>query len=114
MNRRAFWLATGTGLLLQLAMVWAGHYNVFVREKGFAIGGLTISLIAGLVFAWSARASLGQDVLGGAIAGGLCALLGIAVSVLLGDVPTAVLGFGTLGSIVTGLLGGAIGRAIFR
>jgi hypothetical protein len=50
--------------------------------------------------------------IGGAIAGGLCALIGIAASWALGDVPAQVLGFGTVASTVAGLAGAAIGRVL--
>ena len=40
------------------------------------------------------------------MAGGICAFVGILVSYFLGDVPAAVLGFGTASSAVTGALGG--------
>ena len=42
----------------------------------------------------------------GAIAGAACALIGIVISYLLGDVTAAVIAFGTLSSAVTGAIGG--------
>jgi hypothetical protein len=48
--------------------------------------------------------------LGGAVAGGVCALIGIAVSVLLGDTPVFVLGLGTAISVLTGAVGGLWGQ----
>jgi hypothetical protein len=56
---------------------------------------------------WSA------DLLGGAVAGGVCALLGIAASAILGDVPPSLLLLGTVSSVVTGAIGGAVGKLIF-
>jgi hypothetical protein len=53
-------------------------------------------------------------VTGGTIAGAVCALLGILVSFLLGDVPATLLALGTISSAVTGAIGGAIGRALGR
>ncbi len=49
---------------------------------------------------------------GGALAGGLCAIIGIAVSAALGDVPPMILVMGTAASAVTGLIGGAVGKLI--
>ena len=113
MDRKALVVATGVGLLLQLAMVIAGHYSAGVQDL-FAAGGMGFSLIAGLVFVWLARAGWRSDLLGGALAGGACALLGIAASVVLGDVPAELLAFGTLASVITGGIGGGIGKLIFR
>ena len=38
-NRDSLIVATAAGLILQLAMVVAGHYLPPVKDKGFAIGG---------------------------------------------------------------------------
>jgi hypothetical protein len=102
--------ATLAGTILQLAMVIAGHFIPAVAAA-FAAGGMGISLVAGLLYGRGTGAWAGALV-GGALAGGLCALIGIAVSVLLGDVPLFVLAFGTVSSAVTGLVGGAIGKLV--
>lgn len=100
------WTIIGT--VLQLAMVISGHYVEFIRLNVFALGGMGISLLAGALWARAAARSRGAGAKGGAIVGGACALIGIAVSLVLGDVPAAVLGFGTLSSAVTGAIGGAL------
>jgi len=113
MERNALIVATGIGLVLQLAMVVGGHYSLTVTGL-FAVGGMGFSLVAGLLYVWFAVAGTwSSDLLGGAIAGGLCALLGIAVSAVLGDVPASLLLLGTISSVVTGAIGGAIGKLIF-
>ncbi len=102
--------ATAVGTALQLAMVLAGHWIPGIAA-GFAMGGVTISLVAGVLFAlWSRPAGRGPAAGGGALAGGACAAIGIAVSVMLGDVPVTLLLLGTLSSVVTGALGGLLGR----
>ena len=112
MDRNTLIAATAAGLVLQLAMVVAGHYVPAVRDKGFAIGGMLFSLLAGVLYARLAHGPWSGSLIGGAVAGGLCGFLGIGVSRLLGDVPTALLLFGTLGSTVAGLAGGAIGKIL--
>jgi hypothetical protein len=100
----------GTGL--QLLMVIAGHFSPTVAEL-FAAGGMGISGLAGALAALAGRpASLGSAAGRGAIAGGVCAFVGILVSYLLGDVPAGVLGFGTAGSAFTGALGGLVGKVL--
>jgi hypothetical protein len=98
--------ATAIGTALQVAMVVAGHFVPGLRDPGFAIGGMGLSAVAGWLSVGSARlaASLG----GGAVAGGVCAALGIAVSVLLGDVPASLLLLGTGASTVTGAIGAGL------
>ncbi|HEY8257395.1 MAG TPA: hypothetical protein VIG08_07045 [Gemmatimonadales bacterium] len=104
--------STVVGTILQLAMVIAGHYSPAIANQ-FAAGGMTISGIAGLLFAlWSGKPGTGAAAGGGVVAGGVSAFLGILVSHLLGDVPASVLGFGTAGSAVTGAIGGVIGKLL--
>ena len=103
---------TIVGTVLQLLMVAAGHYAPAVAQR-FAVGGMGISAVAGLLAAMGGRpASLGSAAANGAAAGGVCAFIGILVSWLLGDVPAAVLGFGTASSAVTGPLGGIVGKVM--
>jgi hypothetical protein len=94
-------------------MVIIGHFVPVVKNSGFAIGGMAISLVAGVFYAKLIETGWGDSLVGGILAGGACALVGIAVSVLLKDVPVAVLGFGTVASAITGLAGSALGR-LFR
>src|SRR5215472_12861883 len=110
MDRNAVLTATAIGLIAQVAMVVAGHYIPFIKEKGFAIGGMAISLAAGLIYARLAAGTWGGALLGGAVSGGVCAFIGIVLCVALKDAPTMVLALGTASSTVTGLIGGAIGR----
>jgi hypothetical protein len=102
------------GTVLQLAMVAAGHASPAVAQT-FAVLGMTISFAAGWYYAAAARpATAGGAALNGAVAGGGCALIGIAASYALGDVPAMILAVGTLSSAVTGALGGLLGRALAR
>lgn len=112
MNVQALMTATGIGLAAQLAMVIAGHYVAFVRDNVFAIGGMLISLIAGLIFAKLAASGWTPSLVGGLVAGGGCALLGIGVSVALKDTAMPILLVGTAGSAIAGLIGGAIGKLL--
>ena len=112
MNRQALIRATLIGAVLQLAMVVAGHFVPAIANL-FAVGGMLISLVAGLLYARAAKGGWGDSVLGGLIAGGVCAFLGILVSYLLKDVTVDILWMGTAGSAVAGLVGGAIGKLVF-
>ncbi|HTT99895.1 MAG TPA: hypothetical protein VMF58_17730 [Rhizomicrobium sp.] len=102
--------STVVGTVLQLAMVIAGHFVPWVRDNVFMFGGMLISGVAGLLYAREVALGWWRGALGGAIAGGLCALIGIGVSVLLGDTPNFVLGLGTAISVVTGAVGGLWGE----
>jgi hypothetical protein len=111
MNTQRLLTPTLIGTIAQVAMVVAGHLVPDIKSA-FMVGGLSLSFIAGAIYAARTRIAWGRASVGGAIAGGVSALLGIAVSFLLGDVPASLLGLGTAGSLVTGLLGGIAGRAL--
>lgn len=113
MNRKALIHATVIGTVLQLAMVIVGHFVPPVAAL-FAPLGILLSLVAGLIYARSAGGTWPNALLGGMIAGGACALIGIAVSLLLGDVIAIILVMGTLSSAFGGLVGGAIGKLLAR
>ncbi|HWA90655.1 MAG TPA: hypothetical protein VG889_11505 [Rhizomicrobium sp.] len=102
------------GTVLQVAMILIGHFVPFVRENVFMFGGMMISGVAGYLYAMDYAAGFGRGILGGAIAGGACALIGIACSVLLGDTPVYVLALGTAISVVTGIAGGFWGEVAAR
>lgn len=113
-NARTLLLATLVGTVLQVAMVVAGHYSKPVASL-FAVGGMGISLAAGLLYAmWARGDGTAARVVGGLAAGAICAFIGILVSHLLGDVPWSLLVLGTISSAVTGALGGWIGTFLFR
>lgn len=111
MNRKALVAATAVGTGLQLAMVLAGHWLAAVAAL-FAPVGILISLVAGLLYARAARGSWSDSTLGGVVAGAVCALIGISVSVALGDVAPIILVIGTLSSAAGGVIGGAIGKLL--
>lgn len=103
------WIGVGTAM--QVAMVLAGHWIPAVASL-FGLLGVTISLGVGMLWARHAAESYGAAAGGGAVVGGVCALVGILVSVLLGDVGAVLLVAGTLSSAVTGALGGMLGHRL--
>ena len=112
MNTPALVRATGIGLVLQVIMVVAGHFVPAIANL-FAVGGMGFSALAGWLYGRAAPQGA-QAFLGGGLAGGLCAVLGIGVSVLLGDVPPSLLLLGTGSSVVTGAIGAGIAKLFAR
>ncbi len=101
------WLALGT--VVQIAMVVVGH-QVTPVANFFGPLGMAISLAAGLLWARTGATDYANAAVGGMVIGGGCALVGILVSYLLGDVTAMILALGTISSGVTGALGGLLGR----
>jgi hypothetical protein len=113
LSSRAVTTATIVGTVLQLAMVITGHSTPAVAAQ-FAAGGMSISAVAGLIYSKLAGAqTTGSAAMGGLVAGGLSALIGICVSYYLGDVEPMILALGTGSSAVAGLIGGVLGKFIF-
>ena len=109
MSSRALVVASLAGTLLQVVMVVAGHSSPAIAAL-FAVGGMGLSLLAGVLYARLARpASKRSAALGGGAAGAICAFIGILVSHLLGDVPASLLALGTISSALTGAIGGFVG-----
>ena len=100
------------GTVLQMLTVILGHFGNLAAEHaiGFLFAGMMISATVGYLYAQDVSKGYGRGAYGGAIAGGLCALIGIAVSVLLGDMAPAVLLLRTLISVLTGAVGGLYGQ----
>ena len=73
---------------------------------------MLLSVVAGRFSTGVGTGSWRDSTLGGVIAGAVCAFLGIAVSLLLGDVAPIILVIGTLSSAVGGVIGGAIGKLL--
>jgi len=113
MNRRALTTSLIIATVLQLAMVLAGHWTPAVAAL-FAPVGMGISLVGGAIYVIAARPDWKTGLLGGVIAGGVSALIGIAVSVALGDVPVMILVIGTLSSVATGFIGAALARLFVK
>ena len=109
---RALLIATAVGSVLQLCMIWLGHTDPAIKAL-FAVGGMGISLLAGAFYVvLCAPAARAGSLRGAALAGGICAFIGIAGSYALKDVPASLLALGTLSSVVTGVIGGFAARKL--
>jgi hypothetical protein len=114
LDSKALIIATVAGTVLQVGMVVSGHDNANIA-KLYAVGGMGFSLLAGMIYGSLARNGTTADALiGGLIAGALCAFIGIFISYRYGDVPASLLALGTISSAVTGLIGGWVGRFLAR
>lgn len=102
---------TVLGIVLQTAMVLAGHWVAAVAQL-FGPLGIVISLVVGLLWARNGARAYGHAAVGGAAVGGACAFVGIAISFALGDVGALILAVGTASSAITGALGGLGGAAL--
>ena len=114
MDRKALFWTTLAGTVAELVMAVSGHFIPVIKDYVFAIGGMIISLLVGAWFARMAWAAWRPTLIGGAIAGGVGALIGILVSAAIGDIPWIIATYGTASSTVAGVLGAALVRGLSR
>jgi hypothetical protein len=113
----AFQRAIVVGVLMLITFVVFSHYLPWLATQ-LLLATMCIAGIAGLLYAREVARGYGIGALGGAFAGGICALVGIALAVLLGDAPAFTLGpepervliVGTAISVFIGAIGGLFGQ----
>ena len=102
--------ATLVGLALQITMYAVGHYSEWVQVHVFGFGGMMISASAGYLYAMERGRGYFPSATGGAIAGGICGLIGIGLTVLLGDTMQSFIATGAAISVLVGAVGGLFGQ----
>jgi|HubBroStandDraft_6_1064221.scaffolds.fasta_scaffold1080260_2 hypothetical protein len=109
-DHRALERAILVGTLFQVVAVVIAHFSLWIETHALLFGGMMISATMGYLYAQEVARGYVKGACGGAVAGGLCAIIGMAPSVLLGDMTPKMLGVRTLISILTGAVGGIYGQ----
>jgi hypothetical protein len=109
-DHRALQRAILVGTLFQVVAVVIAHFSLWIETHALLFGGMMISATIGYLYAQEVARGYVRGACGGAVAGGLCAVIGIAPSVLLGDMTLKMLGVRTLISVLTGAVGGIYGQ----
>ena len=95
------------GVVLQIAMVVAGHYNETILLLSGPLG-VGIPFVLGLWYGATVPRDMKTAAKGGFMIGIVGAFIGVLVAIGLGDAPWFLLSFAPLSSAVTGLLGAII------
>jgi hypothetical protein len=109
-DNRALNRAILVGVLLQILFVLIAHFSPWLETHALLFAGMMTSATMGYLYAGEVAKGYARAAFGGAIAGGLCALIGIALSVLLGDMTGRMLLVRDLISVLTGAVGGIYGQ----
>lgn len=109
-DTRVFIRAFIVGVVLEIALMVATHFIPFVERQGFLLGGMTISAVAGYLYAMDTGKGYFTSATMAAIIGGAVALIGVGLSVALHDAPTRVVPLFTTICVVTGAVGGLFGQ----
>ena len=98
------------GAALQLVLAWAAHAYPWVAIHLVLFGRAMASATAGYLYGLIRGRGFGAGALGGAIAGGLCVVPALTLSLLLAD-PENLRATTSAGiSVLTGAVGGAFGQ----
>lgn len=87
-----------------------GHFVPWVELHVFMFGGMMISAIVGYLYGMDSAHGWGPSAFGGAIAGGTCGIIGIALAVVFHQTPMIALLVGTAICLLTGTVGGLFGQ----
>jgi hypothetical protein len=109
-DNKALQRAIFVGTLLQIVFVLIAHFSVWIETHALLFAGMMTSATVGYLYAQEVAKGYARGAYGGAIAGGLCAFIGIALSVLLGDMTEGMLLVRDLISVLTGAVGGIYGQ----
>ena len=104
------WRAMLVGTILQIAVVFIGHFFPFISLRAFLFAAMFISGLAGLFYARDLDRGWALGTLGSVIVGTACGLVGIALSVALGDRPASLVGFVIVASLLASAAGGPFGQ----
>ena len=107
---RVFIRAAIVGIVLQVALMVAAHFILFIEQQGSLLGGMTISAVAGYLYAMDTGKGYFTSATMAAIIGGGSALIGVGVSVLLRDAPPHIVPLFTTICVVVGAVGGLFGQ----
>lgn len=109
--RAAFWAS-----LLQLVLAGAAHFVPGATPLLVLFARMMIAASAGYAYGLMLGKGYWRAALGGAIAGGLSVVPGLALSIVLSDSAAGFMATGTAIAILTGAVGGAFGQmaAILR
>jgi len=99
------------GIVLQLAMVTAGHFVEAVLALSGPLG-VGIPFLLGIWYGATVPRSYGEASKGGFVIGIVGAFIGVVAAILMGDAIWMLLTFAPLSSGVTGLMGAALGTAV--
>jgi hypothetical protein len=109
-DTRVFIRAFIVGVVLEIALMIATHFIPFIERQGFLLGGMTISAVAGYLYAMDTGKGYFTSATMAAIVGGAAALIGVGISVAMRDAPTRVVPLFTTICVVTGAVGGLFGQ----
>lgn len=108
---RALMRATFVGIVIQVAMVVIAHFVAwFLHSNMYLFALMMIAATSGYIYAADTGRGFFVGATAGAISGGICGLVGIAISVALRDAPQNFIPLYTAICVFTGAVGGIWGQ----
>jgi len=113
-DSKALQRAIVVGTLLQITLAVLGYYSPWIMAHAFLFGGMMISATSGFLYAQDVGPGYARATFAGAVAGGVCGFVGIALSVGLQDTRPSFLWLGIAIAVLTGAVGGLWGQLSFN
>lgn len=107
---RALLRATFVGVVIEIVMVMIAHFVPWLRAHYYLFALMMIAATAGYIYAADTGRGFFASATAGAIAGGICGFVALAISVALHDVVSTLLPIDTAVCVVTGAVGGLWGQ----
>lgn len=107
---RALARATFVGVIIEIAMVGITHFVPWLRAHYYLFALMMIAATAGYIYAAVTGSGFFTSATAGAVAGGICGFVALAISVLLHDIISNLLPIDTAVCVLTGAVGGFWGQ----
>jgi hypothetical protein len=107
---RALLRATFVGVVIQIVMVVAAHFLLWLHGYYYLFALMMIAATSGYIYAADTGRGFFVGATAGAICGGLCGFVGVAASALLHDIAQSLIPLDTAICVLTGAVGGLWGQ----
>jgi len=102
--------ATLVGIVIQIVMVAGAHFLPGLRVHYYLFALMMIAATAGYIYAADTGRGFFVGATAGAVAGGVCGFAGLAISVVLRDIPQSFIPLDTAICVLIGAVGGLWGQ----
>ena len=110
LDQSALGRAMLVGTVLQVVLAILAHLSAWIALHALLFGAMMISAVSGYLYALDTGKGFAAGATGGVIAGGVCGLFGLAVSVVIGDTDPGLLIQNLVFFAFTGGIGGLFGQ----
>lgn len=98
------------GTVLQVALAVLAHFSAWIAQHALLFGAMMIAAVSGYLYAQDVAKGFAAGATGGLVAGGVCGLFGLSLSIILGETDSSLFVQYALIFAFTGGIGGIFGQ----